>query len=220
MSWSKVIASLKRHVLAIEAGEDFDKKSGLHHSAHIMCNAGFLTEYYKIYPEGDDRPVRYLKPRRIGLDIDGVLAEFEQHFLEYFGYLDHHALHWGDPLFRNNFEKIQHDEDFWMDIPPIIKSEDLPFEPEMYCTARPIAKEVTQAWLDRHRFPSRPLVSVGLDGSKIMALSGNIDLFVDDSYSNFVELNNAGVFTYLMTRGHNKKYDVGHRRIHSLNELV
>ncbi len=56
MRWSKVISSLERHIQAIKRGEDFDLETGILHSAHVMCNAAFLTEYYKIYPEGDDRP--------------------------------------------------------------------------------------------------------------------------------------------------------------------
>ena len=55
MSWSSVIASLERHLAAIKRGEDYDLESGLLHSAHVMCNAAFLTEYYKIHPQGDDR---------------------------------------------------------------------------------------------------------------------------------------------------------------------
>ena len=70
MKWGKVIASMKRHIQAFESGEDYDKETGLLHTAHIMCNAGFLTEYYKIYPQGDDRPHKYLKTPKIGLDID------------------------------------------------------------------------------------------------------------------------------------------------------
>lgn len=55
MSWSSVIASLKRHLNAIEMGEDIDPESGELHAAHVACNAHFLTAYYKIYPQGDDR---------------------------------------------------------------------------------------------------------------------------------------------------------------------
>jgi len=58
MSWNSVLASLERHLYAIKNGEDLDSESGLLHSAHIMANAAFLTEYYKYYREGDDR---YLK---------------------------------------------------------------------------------------------------------------------------------------------------------------
>ena len=77
MAWSKVLASLKRHLAAVERGEDYDKETGELHAAHLLCNAHFLTAYYKIYPEGDDRLQWYKKPlKRLWLDLDGVLADF------------------------------------------------------------------------------------------------------------------------------------------------
>ena len=77
MPWTTVIASLKRHLNAIEAGEDFDKETGEYHAAHLICNAAFLMEYYKIYPQGDDRIHWFKKPiKSVYLDIDGVLAAF------------------------------------------------------------------------------------------------------------------------------------------------
>jgi hypothetical protein len=70
MKWTTVLASLERHLYAIKRGEDYDPESGLLHSAHVMCNAMFLTEYYTTHPEYDDRPKRWLCDTRIGLDID------------------------------------------------------------------------------------------------------------------------------------------------------
>jgi hypothetical protein len=93
MSWSKVIASAKRHLQAIESGEDFDAETGLLHAAHLMCNAAFLTEYYKIHPMGDDRAHSYLKPFKIGLDIDEVLADFTGAYCEKFN-LDKEPASW------------------------------------------------------------------------------------------------------------------------------
>ena len=52
MKWSKILASLKRHIAKIEAGEDFDEESGLLHADHVQANAHFLSAYYKIYPQG------------------------------------------------------------------------------------------------------------------------------------------------------------------------
>ena len=76
MSWTSVVASLKRHLAAFEKSEDFDPETGLLHMAHVMCNAAFLVEYYKIAPQYDDRPHDYLKDRKIGLDIDEVLCDW------------------------------------------------------------------------------------------------------------------------------------------------
>ena len=55
MPWSFVLASLERHLYAIKKGEDKDNETGLLHSAHIMANAAFLTEYYMFNKDCDDR---------------------------------------------------------------------------------------------------------------------------------------------------------------------
>jgi len=59
MAWTTILASLERHLYEIKRGNDYDKESGLLHSAHIMCNAAMLTEYYKLCPEKDDRNYCY-----------------------------------------------------------------------------------------------------------------------------------------------------------------
>ena len=73
MSWTTVLASLERHLAAIKKGEDYDEETGLLHSAHIMCNAGFLTEYYHIYPHGDNRLHTYLLTPRVMIWIDSII---------------------------------------------------------------------------------------------------------------------------------------------------
>lgn len=55
MSWSSVIASMKRHIAEFEKGNDYDEESGLLHIDHIQCNAHFLSAYAKEYRQGDDR---------------------------------------------------------------------------------------------------------------------------------------------------------------------
>lgn len=42
----------------------------------------------------------------------------------------------------------------------------------------------------------------------------------DVTFENFVELNNAGICCFLFDALHNRKYQVGYKRIKSLNELV
>lgn len=41
-----IMQSLMRHACAILSGDMIDKESGLHHAAHIRCNAGMLLRYY------------------------------------------------------------------------------------------------------------------------------------------------------------------------------
>lgn len=61
MDWSVPFSCLLRHLSAFQMGEENDQESGLPHLAHAMCNLRMLTLYSKTYPEGDDRPVKWLK---------------------------------------------------------------------------------------------------------------------------------------------------------------
>ena len=66
-----------------------------------------------------------------------------------------------------------------------------------------------------------PVYSVGLSESKIdVAKRSGIDIFVDDRFENFVELNQAGICCYLFDASHNQRYEVGYKRIKSLRELA
>lgn len=220
MSWTAVIASLKRHLAAIESGEDFDAESGLLHSAHVEWNAHVLSAYYKIYPQGDDRPHTYLNQPKIGLDIDGVLADFTGYLLKVGGIKDHVPQHWNCPVIRELFEEYKHDKQFWLNIPPLIKSKDLGFEPTCYISARSIGEEVCKEWLDKWGFPTAKIYVVGNTDSKVeIAKKAGIDIFIDDHFNNFVELNKAGVCTLLYSAPYNLKYNVGHKRINNFTEF-
>ena len=220
MKWSKVTASLKRHLAAFERGEDYDKETGLLHAAHIMCNAAFLTEYYKIYPQGDDRPHNYLRRAKIGLDIDEVLADWVGHWTK------HHGIEvpetWNfDRDISAKFTALKNDKEFWLSIPVKTAASDIHFEPHCYITSRSIPVEWTQEWLDKNGFPTMPVYSVALGESKIeVAQKSGIEIFVDDRFENFVELNNAGICCFLFDAPHNQRYEVGYKRIKSLKELT
>ena len=219
MRWSKVLASLERHLQAIKRGEDYDSETGLLHSAHVMTNAAFITEYYKIYPQGDDRPHNYLNRPKIGLDIDEVLADWVGHWVKY--HKQDTPENWNfDRVIGEKFKQLKDDKDFWMSIPVKTKPNEIPFEPHCYITSRSIPNEWTEEWLDKNGFATMPVYSIGVGISKVeVAQKAGIDIFVDDRYENFVELNNAGICTYLFDAPHNKRYNVGHKRIYSLNEL-
>jgi hypothetical protein len=221
MLWSNVIASLKRHLAAIELGEDYDKETGLLHSSHIMCNAAFLTEYYKIFPQGDDRSLPYLKDIKIGLDIDEVLCSWVEAWTQKFGYPIPDSWHFSYKN-KEHFESMSSQEmnDFYLSIPAKISPKELNFEPHCYITSRSVPIELTQQWLQNNGFPAVKVYSVGIHKSKVdVAKESGIDIFVDDAYHNFIELNKAGICTYLLSAPHNIKYSVGHKRINSLKDL-
>lgn len=220
MKWSRVLASLKRHLNYIENGVDFDDESKLLHAAHVAWNAITLLEYYKIYPQGDDRCHTYLEVPKIGLDIDDVLADFVPAYIKKFNL--------PVPEFWNfrydtliNLKEITKDKEFYISLKPKVSPKDIPFEPHCYITSRSIPKEWTEEWLQNNGFACKPVYTVDFEHSKLqVAKESGIDIYVDDRYDNFVELNKNGICTYLFDTPWNQRYNVGYKRIKSLKELM
>jgi 5'(3')-deoxyribonucleotidase len=219
MPWSKVIASMKRHINKFESGEDFDEETSLLHVAHIMCNAAFLTEYYRIFPQGDDRPHKYLSTPKIGLDIDEVLADWVGHWTRHHGQEVPETWNF-DRNINSKFDLLKDDKDFWLSIPVKTKPDDIHFEPHCYITSRNIPTHWTEEWIDKNGFPTVPVHSVGHGESKVgVAKDAGVEVFVDDRFENFVDMNRNGICCFLLDAPHNKRYDVGYKRIKSLKEL-
>lgn len=221
LPWSDTIASLKRHLLAIEEGSDYDEESGLLHIEHVLTNAAFLNHFYQTFPEGDDRPKKWQRPRRIGLDIDGVLADFVGQLITY-DVLSERPSNWNFSDHVDWLTAIDKDPElFWSNIPPVNKNLTFTFEPVCYITKRyKCDKDTIVKWLMKYEFPVAPIEIISYEQSKVdLARKHQLDYFVDDSYSNFSELNNAGITCYLMSASHNLKNDVGHLRVDCLQDL-
>lgn len=226
MKWSKVIASLERHLQELKKCVDFDHETGCLHAAHIMTNAAFLTEYYKIYPQGDDRQHGYITQPKIGLDIDEVIADFVGGWIKSpYSKINERPSNWAFEYgLGDKFEQMRSNgvlNYFYLNLKPKINPLDLPFEPVCYITSRPVCSDITRQWLFENGFPTRPVITVPYGQSKVNAAKENgVEIYVDDSYSNFVDLNNNGVCCFLMDAPHNQKYNVGFKRIKDLKELV
>lgn len=222
MSWSTVVASLKRHLAAFESGEDFDKETGELHIDHIQCNAHFLSAYYKIAPGFDDRAHKYLEPPKIGLDIDEVLCDWVGGWCEYRGIKRPDSWYFDRGLL-DEFENMKKEgvlDSFYLGLNPLINPLDIHFEPHCYITSRPVETSITEQWLNIHCFPARPVFTTTQERTKlVIAKEQGIDVFVDDSFGNFQALSKGGVLCYLMDAPHNSRYDVGYKRIKSLSEL-
>jgi len=224
MKWSKCIASAKRHLAAVERGEDFDPESGLLHLAHLGCNIAFLLYYMKHHPELDDRQHSYLIPKKIGLDIDGVLADFVGGWNTTWGTCDDPDCWKYDWNMAERFEILKERgelEQFYLSLPRNIEPSEVPFEPSCYVTSRPVDSSVTAKWLEINGFPRAKVYTVPMEESKVEIIkSTGIDIFVDDRFDNFVELNKAGICTFLFDTKANRRYNVGYKRIKDLKELV
>ena len=220
LPWMEAYDSVERHLRAYKVGEDFDPELATYHLANAGWGILALLEFYETHPELDDRLHRYLEPKKVGLDIDGVLADFVGHLTSVTGHDGHVPQHWNDPIVREQFDIVKGDPQFWLDIPPLMKGSDVPWEVHCYITARSIDPEVTKAWLDKHHFPHAKIYCVGNGESKVdVARKAGMDLFVDDSYDNFVELNRNGICTFLYDAPYNQRYPVGYKRIKTLKEL-
>ena len=225
MLWSKVIPSLKRHLAAIENGIDYDEEDHLLHVDHLQANAHFLSAYYRIYPQGDDRVQKYAKMPKIGLDIDDVICDFIPTFREKFDLPEATSWSWSyklDDAFQYLADNKEEATEFYLNIPRKVNPIDIPFEPHCYITSRSIpSEEITNAWLESNGFPCSPVYTVPTGASKVeVAKNAGVEIFVDDKFDNFVELNNAGIFCYLFDAPHNQRYDVGHRRIYKLSDIL
>lgn len=219
--WMKgCAASLERHLASFKAGEDYDPESGLLHVAHIMANAAFLTEFYYTHPELDDRPHKYLYQKKIGLDVDEVLADFVGGYTQRYN-IELPVECWSfDPQMVDRLAELKDDKDFWMNIKPLVQPSEIPFEPHCYVTSRVIPSEWTEEWLIKNGFPVRKVYTVGHDQSKVNVIKeAGCDIFVDDRWDNFVSLNQAGICCYLMDAKHNQRYDAGYLRLKKLSDL-
>lgn len=147
---------------------------------------------------------------RIGLDIDDVLADFMGTYLNRFGTpkCDHE-------ITKNVTQVLIKDREFWLNLPVI---NTLNFVPELYCTKRVNSKEWTRKWLINNGFPNRNIYQVICQmRNKADFVKGRVDVFVDDSVSNFIKMNLAGVPCLLYDKEYNQDWGpIG--RVYSLDK--
>ena len=223
--WTSSMASVKRHIALWEKGIDVDDDPAMKtlHLANAAWGLLSILEFYKIYPQGDNRNHSYMSNVKIGLDIDEVLCDWVGDWTEYRG-IDRPDSWYFDRGLMDEFEAMKKKgelKDFYLSLQPLITSSEIPFEPHCYITSRPVDTAVTEEWLAKHGFPARPVFTTAVGHSKVdIALEQGLDIFVDDAYHNFQALNQAGVCCYLMDAKHNQRYDVGHKRIFNLKELM
>jgi hypothetical protein len=62
MAWSVPLACAARHLIfGMMAGEALDPESKRPHRGHFLCNLVMLLTFIRTYPEGDDRPAKWLR---------------------------------------------------------------------------------------------------------------------------------------------------------------
>ena len=146
---------------------------------------------------------------KIGTDIDDVLAGFMQTYLNRFG-----SPKCDSEITQNVQRVLIKDKEFWENLPVL---NTLDFEPVLYCTKRVNPKVYTKNWLKKHNFPNKPVYQVICQmRNKADFIKGKVDVFIDDSVSNFIAMNLAGVPCLLYDKEYNQDWGpVG--RIYSLD---
>jgi len=224
--WSELISELNEHLLKFENGEDFYEENGIlkFHIKKVRDISGELVKLYHIFPQGDDRNHLYLNIPKIGLDIDEVLADWLPAWMKKFNIKSVPTTWFFDNKIKERFEELRAKgelDEFFLNLKPRIKPEEIPFEPHCYITSRPVSSEVSRLWLEKNGFPMRPVYTVPPNETKSeVALREGVEWFVDDGYHNFIELNKAGICCYLWDTPHNRKYDVGFKRIKDFKQLI
>lgn len=149
---------------------------------------------------------------KVGMDLDDVIFDFMGSYIKKFGNPK------TDSEITKNVYKLRKDRDFWTNLPVI---RHLDFIPALYCTKRISSKQFTKDALALNGFPERPLYQRYYQrGPKSTLIKGRCDVFIDDSISNFKEINAAGIPCLLMDAPHNQGFETPYR-IYSLtlNEI-
>ena len=147
---------------------------------------------------------------RIGLDLDDTLNEFMNPYLERFGYPKSDG-----EITKNVQQVLIKDRKWWINLP--IKNK-INFIPELYCTKRVCNKDYSKTWLKNNGYPNKPVYQVLYQhANKARYIKGRVDIFIDDSVSNFIQMNLAGLPCLLIASESNEKWGP-YGKIYSLDK--
>lgn len=146
---------------------------------------------------------------KIGLDLDDTIFAFMDPYIKKFGYPKSDY-----EITKNVARKLINDKNFWLN-QPLIRRPD--FEVTLYCTKRIHKKSWTKKQLELNNLPKAPVYQIySQSRNKADLIKGRVDLFIDDSISNMIAMNKAGLPCLLIDSIENHHYDTPYR-IYSLN---
>lgn len=129
---------------------------------------------------------------KIGLDVDGVLANFELAMAKHFKKQHLTSYGWDVQWITDLIHKIEADEEFWENLPIISHPEAITFDFDYYITAVPPAmKGARERWLKKNGYPDKPVI-VSDEKVKTMIELG-VDVLIDDKISTIKEVHAAGL---------------------------
>lgn len=147
---------------------------------------------------------------KVGLDVDEVISEFMRPYLERFGTPKNDAM-----ITRICSKVLSKDKQFWMNV-PLLHIPD--FKPTLFCSKRVHNKKWSKEYLAKNLgITDVPFYQVYCQtSSKAPYIKGRCDVFIDDSPSNFMDLNSKGIRCLLMDSPYNKSFNTP-LRIYSLH---
>ena len=140
------------------------------------------------------------KRLRIGLDCDEVISKFMEPYINKFGPPKN-----DEAITYDCFHKLRFDKAFWMNV-PLLNVPD--FKPALFCSKRVHNKRWSKKYIALHLgFTDVPFYQLYYQhASKARMIKGRVDVFVDDSPSNVMDLNKRGIPCLLMDSPYNRHF--------------
>jgi 5'(3')-deoxyribonucleotidase len=213
-SWTEILNEIEQDLQLFKSSDDFHKETNLYLLNHVGFKVMKLIDQYRTAPNFDDRYKPYMNLKRIVLDVDDVVADFTEAFTK--RYNINPKSYWdGTYNIGKMLDEIKEDKDFYINLKVKYRPN---FMPYAYVSSRSIPVEWTETFLEMNDLPCRPVYHVPFNTSKLEVLKSlNTEIFIDDKFDNFAEALGAGITAFLMDAPHNQHYNVGFRRIFSLD---
>lgn len=136
---------------------------------------------------------------KIGLDLDDTVCSFYGPYLKRFGTPKKDS-----DITKNVTRILIKDKEFWTSLPVIHRPN---FIPVLYCTKRVHPKAWSKEFLKINDLPDAPIYQIYCQSvSKAPRIRGRVDVFIEDSISNFIDLNLNGIPCLLIDGEHNRSW--------------
>lgn len=129
---------------------------------------------------------------KVGLDVDGVLANFELGMAKLFSKPHVTSYGWDTQWITDLIHKVEDDEDFWENLPLISHPEEITFDFDYYITAiPPKMKDAREKWLKKNGFPDKPVI---VSDKKLETMRElGVEVLIDDKLTTIIEVQNGGL---------------------------
>lgn len=126
--------------------------------------------------------------KTISIDVDGILADFYGDACKLYGKSKIKTKNFYIPWIGDVYEDIANNKNFWANMTPLIKPEELDFTFDHYITSlREERKGERKYWLENNGYPNKPL---HLSSNKeIVCDFLNVDYHIDDKLETILKIN-------------------------------